>query len=561
MSFFQNPFSTQVGQRVERATGDQLESEDWALNIEICDIINETDDGPKDAIRALRKRIFNNKNYKQVMLALSVLETCVKNCGKRFHVRVAEKEFVAELGKLVSPRANVPTIVQHKLLGLVQSWADTFRSQTEMSSIYNFYCALRQQGVEFPPQDLDTMAPIYTPERTVAEQLHSSLPPSGAQGHSPSIPRQSHQSWQQPQPIASPWQQPPPQETPSVPPDEYSGPASITPTAEQMGKIRSEMDVVSSNVGVMSDMLTNLKPGEEDPSDWELLRDLNTTCRSMQSRLVELLSRIVSEELTGQLLQVNDLLNNVFVRYDRFEKNRTAVLQATRAATGQSTPPNASVTMSPSAALVPSPAPLIDLGDGETAPPVSAPSYGQLSHELAEIDLGSESHPNTTNYTFSGPTQPTQSTNNAVHDDEFDMFAQSRQSFDQAALNRQNRALGYVVEDTHHSVAGAINSRNPFAAYVEPQQDPTRLQGMEQWLAATDLQPHQPPASESSTQESMTTAEFDRFLEERASKASSATNVPTKTTIDPNVPSTLGRRTRPQMQQEGAHQEEELFGL
>ena len=26
------------------------------------------------------------------------------------------------------------------------------------------------------------------------------------------------------------------------------------------------------------------------------------------------------------------------------------------------------------------------------------------------------------------------------------------------------------MEDTHHSVAGAINSRNPFAAYVEPQQ-------------------------------------------------------------------------------------------
>ena len=62
-----------------------------------------------------------------------------------------------------------------------------------------------------------------------------------------------------------------------MPPDEYSGPASITPTAEQMGKIRSEMDVVSSNVGVMSDMLTNLKPGEEDPSDWELLR-VRTMC-------------------------------------------------------------------------------------------------------------------------------------------------------------------------------------------------------------------------------------------------------------------------------------------
>jgi hypothetical protein len=55
-------------------------------------------------------------------------------------------------------------------------------------------------------------------------------------------------------------------------PNEISGPASITPTADQIAKIRSEIDIVSSNIGVLSDMLTNLRPGEEDPSDWELLR-------------------------------------------------------------------------------------------------------------------------------------------------------------------------------------------------------------------------------------------------------------------------------------------------
>ena len=29
----------------ERATSEQLEAEDWALNMEICDMINETDEG------------------------------------------------------------------------------------------------------------------------------------------------------------------------------------------------------------------------------------------------------------------------------------------------------------------------------------------------------------------------------------------------------------------------------------------------------------------------------------------------------------------------------------
>jgi hypothetical protein len=80
-------------------------------------------------------------------------------------VRVAEKEFVAELGKLASPRTSVPTIVQHKVLGLLQSWADAFRGQAEMVTIHGLYQTLRLQGVEFPAQDLDTLAPIYTPNR------------------------------------------------------------------------------------------------------------------------------------------------------------------------------------------------------------------------------------------------------------------------------------------------------------------------------------------------------------------------------------------------------------
>uniref|UniRef100_A0A8B9GVS0 VHS domain-containing protein n=1 Tax=Astyanax mexicanus TaxID=7994 RepID=A0A8B9GVS0_ASTMX len=40
-----NPFSTPVGQRIEYATSSSLPSEDWGLNMEICDIVNETEEG------------------------------------------------------------------------------------------------------------------------------------------------------------------------------------------------------------------------------------------------------------------------------------------------------------------------------------------------------------------------------------------------------------------------------------------------------------------------------------------------------------------------------------
>uniref|UniRef100_A0A4W3IEL2 VHS domain-containing protein n=1 Tax=Callorhinchus milii TaxID=7868 RepID=A0A4W3IEL2_CALMI len=105
----------------KRATDGSLQAEDWTLNMEICDIINETEEGPKDAIRALKKRLSGNKNYREVMLALTVLETCIKNCGHRFHVLVASRDFIdGVLVKIVLPKNNPPAIVQDKVLGLIQ---------------------------------------------------------------------------------------------------------------------------------------------------------------------------------------------------------------------------------------------------------------------------------------------------------------------------------------------------------------------------------------------------------------------------------------------------------
>jgi hypothetical protein len=59
---------------LEQATDASLASENWGLNIEICDIINETEDGPKDAIKAIRKRLQQavGKNYTVVLYTLTV---------------------------------------------------------------------------------------------------------------------------------------------------------------------------------------------------------------------------------------------------------------------------------------------------------------------------------------------------------------------------------------------------------------------------------------------------------------------------------------------------------
>lgn len=42
----------------------------------------------------------------------------------------------------------------------------------------------------------------------------------------------------------------------------------------------------------------------------------------MQSRIVDLIGRVTHDEITAELLRLNDELNNLFLRYQRYEKNR-----------------------------------------------------------------------------------------------------------------------------------------------------------------------------------------------------------------------------------------------
>ncbi|XP_024128553.1 target of Myb protein 1 isoform X6 [Oryzias melastigma] len=159
--FLGNPFSTAVGQRIERATSSSLQSEDWDLNLEICESINSSEEGPRDAIRAIKKRIVGNKNFKEVMLALTVLETCVKNCGNRFHILVTTRDFIeGVLVRSIIPSNNPPLIVHDRVLGIIQAWADAFRSSPDLTGVVSVYEDLRRKGLEFPVTPLEGYTPV-----------------------------------------------------------------------------------------------------------------------------------------------------------------------------------------------------------------------------------------------------------------------------------------------------------------------------------------------------------------------------------------------------------------
>lgn len=89
---------------------------------------------------------------------------------------------------------------------------------------------------------------------------------------------------------------------------------SITLTDPQLTKLQDELSVVEGNMSVLSEMLAEMSPGQENPADLELLRELYATCRTMQQRLVDLVDRVTNDEITAHLLKINDDLNNLFLR-------------------------------------------------------------------------------------------------------------------------------------------------------------------------------------------------------------------------------------------------------
>uniref|UniRef100_A0A4W5LXU9 Target of myb1 like 2 membrane trafficking protein n=1 Tax=Hucho hucho TaxID=62062 RepID=A0A4W5LXU9_9TELE len=489
-----NPYSTPVGHCIERATDGSLQSEDWTLNMEICDIINETEDGPKDAIRAMKKRLNGNKNYREVMLALTVLETCVKNCGHRFHALITSRDFIdGVLVKIISPKNNPPTIVQDKVLALIQAWADAFRSSPDLTGVVQIYEELKRKGIEFPMSDLETLSPIHTPQRllTGPEENQATAPPLA-------------------QPIPQPHQQPPPHAVSaqsfasSVPPT-YSAPQvpnlgasrSINPSPEQICRLRSELDIVRGNTKVMSEMLTEMVPGQEDPSDHKLLQELNRTCRAMQQRIVELISCVSNEEVTEELLHVNDDLNNIFLRYDRYERYRSG-----RASQGINNGVLSEATEDN----------LIDLGPGSpavvsnmvtstatppsfTVPAARPSSPASLASRLAGLDVGAS------------VTSTLSSLPSCKPQDDFDMFAQTRTG----ALPLTTETLVTAPLEDLNAVGGI-----ELPPTLEVRQQPAGGQGEE-------------------GEEGVTSEEFDKFLEERAKAAETVPSLPSPPSGDPGA--------------------------
>ncbi|XP_040856227.1 TOM1-like protein 1 isoform X2 [Ochotona curzoniae] len=291
-----DPYATSVGHLIEKATFAGVQTEDWGQFMHICDIINTTQEGPKDAVKALKKRISKNYNHKEIQLTLSLIDMCMQNCGPSFQSLIVKKDFVKDsLVKLLNPRYNLPLDIQNRILNFIKTAPVSSQPSTSVPTA-------------------PALSPVNGPKTT-----------------------------------------------------------TITLVPEQIGKLHSELDMVKMNVSVMFEILLENTPGSENRDDIELLQKLYKTSREMQERIMDLLVVVENEDVTAELIQVNEDLNNAILGYERFTRNQQRILEQNNnqeEATNPASEPSA---------------PSCDLLDFSPSPPTPRAPLGELNSVNAQL--------------------------------------------------------------------------------------------------------------------------------------------------------------------------------
>ncbi|KAL4881430.1 VHS domain-containing protein [Aspergillus karnatakaensis] len=126
-----------------------------ALNLEVADLVNsKKGNAPREAAFEI-VRLINSRNQNVSLLALALLDICVKNCGYPFHLQISTKEFLNELVRRFPERPPLrASRVQHRILESIEEWRQTIcqtsRYKDDLGHIRDMHRLLLYKGYVFP---------------------------------------------------------------------------------------------------------------------------------------------------------------------------------------------------------------------------------------------------------------------------------------------------------------------------------------------------------------------------------------------------------------------------
>uniref|UniRef100_A0A671XJQ1 Golgi-associated, gamma adaptin ear containing, ARF binding protein 1 n=1 Tax=Sparus aurata TaxID=8175 RepID=A0A671XJQ1_SPAAU len=283
----------------DRATNPLNKEIDWDNIKGFCDQLNNDPEGPQLATRLLAHKI-QSPQESEAMQALTVLETCMKNCGKRFHSEVGKFRFLNELIKVVSPKylgARAPESVKKKVLEMLYSWTVRLPDETKIADAYQM---LKKQGdllgkpfkepavykVLFLFSFLSHLCPILFLQ--MLSRLLNSSHPEDLRAANKLIKEMVQEDQKR---------------------------------VEKVSKRVNAIQEVKESVSLLNQLLEGYSKESCSQSNQELIKDLYQRCEKMRPTLFRLASDTEdSDEALADILQANDSLTQVINLYRQLVK-------------------------------------------------------------------------------------------------------------------------------------------------------------------------------------------------------------------------------------------------
>ncbi|NXQ49283.1 GGA1 protein, partial [Catharus fuscescens] len=280
---------------INKATNPLNKDLDWDGINAFCEQLNKELEGPPLATRLLAHKIQSPQEWEAIQ-ALTVLESCMKSCGKRFHDEVGKFRFLNELIKVVSPKylgSRTSEKVKSKILELMYSWTLGLPHEVKISEAYQM---LKKQGIvksdpklpddaPFPPPPPRPKNIIFDDEeksKTLARLLKSSHPEDLRAANK--LIKEMVQEDQK--------------------------------RMEKISKRVNAIEEVNNNVKLLTEMVTNYSKGETTESNEDLMKELYQRCERMRPMLFRLASDTEdNDEALAEILQANDNLTQVINLY------------------------------------------------------------------------------------------------------------------------------------------------------------------------------------------------------------------------------------------------------
>ncbi|XP_031462861.1 ADP-ribosylation factor-binding protein GGA2 [Phasianus colchicus] len=281
---------------LNEATDPGVHEENWECIQQFCAQLNADAEGPPLAARLLAHKIQSPQEV-EALHALTVLETCVNNCGEKFHNEIAKFRFLNELIKVLSPKYYgtwSSEKVKSRVTEIIFSWTVWFPQEVKIRDAYQM---LKKQGIvkEDPklPEDKILPPPSPRPQNSIFdtdEEKSKLLARLLKSSHAEDLQAANRL-------------------IKSMIKEEQEKSAKVSRRANTISE-------VSENVKRMDELLEGYKRQELPKSDHETLQSLFQRCEKLRPLLFRLASETVDDdEALAELLQANDRLTQVLGRY------------------------------------------------------------------------------------------------------------------------------------------------------------------------------------------------------------------------------------------------------